>query len=102
MESIIEILQGGLALHPKVAADLATMFVQNQRGDSLEDALTPRELEVLCLMVDGMLKKEIGDKLSVSFHTVDTHIRRNYIKLGVSSKSAAVAKAMRLGLVHPN
>jgi FixJ family two-component response regulator len=60
--------------------------------------LTPREKEILLLMVKGCIKKEIADHFSLSFHTVNNHERRIYRKLKVHTRSAAVAKAMRDGL----
>ena len=61
--------------------------------------LTPREVEILLLMVKGFIKKQIADQLSLSFHTVNNHERRVFGKLNVHSRSAAVAKALMEGLV---
>ena len=60
--------------------------------------LTPRELEILSLLSDGLVKKQIGDRLDISFATVDTHIRHIYEKLDVKNAPAAVRKAFNLGL----
>jgi DNA-binding NarL/FixJ family response regulator len=57
--------------------------------------LTPREEEVLELMVKGLLVKQIASELEVSFHTVDSHLRSIYSKLHVQSRSNAVAKAVK-------
>ena len=50
---------------------------------------------MLKLLVDGMIKKEIADKLNLSYHTIDKHVRGIYSKLQVHSLSAAVAKAVK-------
>ncbi len=61
--------------------------------------LTERELEVLQHVADGRAGGEIADVLHVSAETVKTHLRRIYSKLGVSDRAAAVATAMRTGLI---
>jgi DNA-binding NarL/FixJ family response regulator len=60
-----------------------------------EFKLTPRETEILQLLVDGLSFKKIGDKLFISSFTVHSHIKRIYEKLHVHSKTEAVAKALK-------
>ena len=62
-------------------------------------SLSERELEVLDLTADGMSSREIGAELHLSPATVKTHLQNIYGKLGVSDRAAAVAVAMRLGLL---
>jgi ATP/maltotriose-dependent transcriptional regulator MalT len=57
--------------------------------------LTAREKDVLQLLVDGLSKKSIAEKLFVSFHTIDTHLRNIYAKLQVNSRSGAIAKVLK-------
>ena len=63
--------------------------------------LTPREIEVLKLMADGLSTKEIAAELRVTFKTAATH--RNHIidKVGEKSTVLAVRWAIRAGIVHP-
>ena len=61
--------------------------------------LTPRELEVLELAAEGEGARQIAAELVVSPSTVRTHFEHIYSKLGVRDRAAAVAKAMRLGLI---
>ena len=61
--------------------------------------LTGREKEVLDVMAEGLIKKQIAARLSISTHTVHTHLRNVYDKLHVHTRSEAVAKAIREGLV---
>lgn len=61
--------------------------------------LTPREHDTLELLVDGLTMKEVAQKMEVSYHTVDTHVRHVYGKLEVRSRGGAVAKALRERLV---
>jgi len=63
------------------------------------DALTPRELEVLASLAQGMTNKELADKLFISTNTVKRHLKAVFEKLGVHTRAAAVAKAVSAGLV---
>jgi len=61
--------------------------------------LTPRELEILSLLAAGDSNKTIAARLSLSVHTVKSHISAVLSKLGVSSRTEAVTLALRLGIV---
>ena len=62
-------------------------------------ALTSREREVLTLLTRGLTNKHIAQRLCISPRTVSTHLTRIYSKLWVKSRTAAVVKTARLGLV---
>jgi DNA-binding NarL/FixJ family response regulator len=61
--------------------------------------LTPRELEVLVAMADGMSNKTIARRLGISYHTVKFHVAAILAKLDADSRTEAVARAAHLGLV---
>ena len=61
--------------------------------------LTPREREVLRLLADGLTNRQIAERLVVSHHTVHRHVTNLLRKLGLSSRTAAAAHAVRTGLV---
>jgi DNA-binding CsgD family transcriptional regulator len=61
--------------------------------------LTPRELQVLSLVAEGLSNREIAERLIVSEHTVHRHVANIYTRLGVSSRAAAVAVAAERGLL---
>ncbi|MGI5165271.1 response regulator [Spirillospora sp. CA-253888] len=63
--------------------------------------LTPRELEVLQLVAEGMSNRQISKRLFLSETTIKTHLVHIYAKLGVDSRTAAVAAATRRGLIRP-
>jgi DNA-binding CsgD family transcriptional regulator len=62
-------------------------------------ALTLREIEVLALAADGLSGPELAEALFLSTATIATHFKNIYAKLAVGNRAAAVAKAMRLGLI---
>ena len=66
-------------------------------------SLTAREVHVLGLLVKGMRNKEIGAVLSISEETVRVHLKSIFIKFGVHDRTAALAEALRRGIVDiPN
>ncbi|NQX01261.1 helix-turn-helix transcriptional regulator [bacterium] len=62
-----------------------------------EDTLTPREIELLQLSCQGLIYKQIGERLSISAGTVHSHIKRIYRKLQVGSREQALRRAQALG-----
>jgi DNA-binding NarL/FixJ family response regulator len=94
VESIHEVQAGGAAMTPKVARSVLDMFarVSAPRHDY---GLTAREQKILELMTQGLIKKEIADQLTLSYHTVDTHLRNIYTKLHVHTRTGAVSKALK-------
>lgn len=71
----------------------------HHRGTAADAVLTPREREVLTLTAAGVSAPEIGRRLFLSPATVKTHLQRTYEKLGVDDRAAAVAEAIRRGLI---
>ncbi len=67
--------------------------------ESLVESLTAREKEVLQLMAEGLANKQIAMKLNISEHTVKFHLSSLYAKFNVSSRTEAVKRGLRLGLV---
>lgn len=98
-EAIRQVVDGGAPMTPAVARKVLDAF-PNLAPDPVADyQLTDREQEILRLLADGLQKKEIGDALDISAHTVSTHMRRVYTKLHVSTNTGAVAKALREGII---
>jgi DNA-binding NarL/FixJ family response regulator len=65
-----------------------------------EPALTPREVEVMQMIANGMRNKEIGARLGISEETVHTHLRSIFAKFHVHDRTLALAVAVRRGFVH--
>lgn len=68
--------------------------------EELLETLTSRELEVLSLVADGLHNRDIGARLGVSEHTVKFHLGTIFGKLGASTRTEAVQKGLRLGVIE--
>ncbi len=97
---IDQVLRGEAVCSPKIAstmfsrlADLARSRRREERLEALN--LTPRELEILRLVADGLSNKEIAAQLYLSFHTVKNHVHNILEKLKVQHRSQAVEYAAR-------
>ena len=69
-------------------------------AEPLVEQLTPRELTVLALVADGLGNREIGHELEISEHTVKFHLASIFGKLGAASRTEAVRRGLRLGLIE--
>lgn len=96
--AIREVNNGGSLLEPAVAGKLLTRVGDILRGEGIEQ-LTPREIDILTLMARGLRNKEIANQLFITERTVKFHANAIYRKLDVSSRTEAVSKALRHGLV---
>lgn len=68
--------------------------------DDLYEALTAREHDVLALLADGYRNREIAERLGISEHTVKFHLAAIFGKLGASTRTEAVRKGLKLGLIE--
>lgn len=75
-------------------------FLHRRRAQLTPPPLTPRELEILQLAAEGNTRPQIAEELTISPLTVKTHFEHIFEKLGVSDRTAAVAQAIRSGLIH--
>jgi DNA-binding NarL/FixJ family response regulator len=87
-------LEGGPAAVVQAAHAVATEL----GALPLRLELTPRELEVLALLADGLTNREIGGELFISEKTASVHVSRILSKLSVPNRAAAAAAAQRLGI----
>jgi DNA-binding NarL/FixJ family response regulator len=96
-EAIRQVVGGGAAMTPEVARKVLDAFPRVAPAETGTDDyhVTPREREILRLLADGLVKKEIAKSLDISVHTVATHLQRVYDKLHVTTNTGAVAKALR-------
>lgn len=97
LDALREVQTGGSPMSTHIARKVVQSFQARPSVPPTEptEALSPREQEVLDLLSQGFMYKEISDKLGISFETVRTYIRRIYEKLHVRTRTEAVAKALR-------
>ena len=91
---------GGSPINPSIARRVLEMF-SKANPPAKDYGLTPREKEILQLLVQGKTIKEAAAALEISYYTADEYIRGVYEKLQVRSRGSAVAKAVQEGLVPP-
>ena len=100
VEGIRTVMDGGASLDARVARFILDTLKTRLPKQAAEQLLTDRQLEILTLLSEGLVKKEIADRLNVSYPTVDLHIAHIYQRLDVHNAPAAVSKAYQLGLLH--
>ncbi len=91
-------MANGATLDPSVAKYILHALGMQSSLTTLQTDLTSREMETLVLLSEGLVKKEIAQKLGISTHTVGEYVKNIYSKLEVQNAPAAVHKAHKLGL----
>lgn len=102
IRDLVETLHNGrrlVSLLSDIGEELGS-YIGSRRGPRPGLLLTPRELEVLALAAQGLSAREISRQLMVSPSTIKTHFEHIYAKLGASDRAAAIAQAMRSGLLQ--
>jgi DNA-binding NarL/FixJ family response regulator len=94
--AIIAAAQGLVVVAPSL---LDSLLPANSAADTPVEALTPREREVLQLLAEGLPNKTIAARLNITDHTVKFHVNAIMGKLNAQSRTDAVVKATRLGLI---
>lgn len=111
MLSIRSVLRGGAPIDPFIARRILQLLPMRapkpadsaaaaSHGGEPDVGLTPREAEILRLVADGMSNREIADEVHLSRHTVESHVKRIYRKLAVSSRMMAVREARARGMIE--
>jgi len=95
LEAIKEVQRGGSPMTTHIARMVVQSFLKPAAKPEPTAELSPREKEVLDLLSQGLMYKEISEKIGVSYETVHTYIRRIYEKLQVRTRTEAVAKFLR-------
>ena len=99
LRTLDEVAEGGVPLDPQIAGLVLQAF-QKFTPTSARIELSEQETEVLRRIEKGMTKKEAAHNMGLSQHTVDQYLRRTFEKLHVQSLPAAVAAAIRGGLLE--
>lgn len=103
--SIRSVLRGGAPIDPFIARRILELLPAPRpmpacAAQGLEEALTEREGDILRLVADGLTNREIAEQLCLSRYTVESHVKRVYRKLAVSSRTGAVREARSRGLLE--
>ena len=87
LQAIEEVTQGGAAMNPAIAQKVLDYF----KPKEIQNPLSPKETEVLSFLAEGLSYTMVADKLGISYTTVNTHAKRIYEKLHISSLGEAIA-----------
>ena len=101
--SIRSVLRGGAPIDPFIARRILELLPASALAAPAEasaEALSKREAEILQLVADGLSNREIAEQLFLSRYTVESHVKRIYRKLAVSSRTMAVQKARSQGVLE--
>jgi DNA-binding NarL/FixJ family response regulator len=98
-DAVVRTARGERIVSPSIAMQLAGTWRQEPR-EAGASALTPRELEVLQLLAEGLTNQQVGSRLGLSARTVKTHVQNLLVKLDVPDRTGAVARGFRLGLIR--
>jgi DNA-binding NarL/FixJ family response regulator len=99
IQSLREAVAGGSPMTPEIARRVVELFREFRPPQKADYELTPHELRLLKLLVDGHTYQSAAAVFGVTVHAITFHMRRIFEKLQVHSKSAAVAKALKAGLI---
>ncbi len=97
VEAIHEIHKGGAPMSPKIARKVIHEFQDESVGEQF--VLSQREKDIVKCIEEGLTYKEISLKLSISSHTVHTHIKNIYEKLQARDRGEALIKARKTGII---
>jgi len=95
LDAIRDVHRGGSPMTTHIARKVVQSFQRTQASAAQTDSLSEREQQVLQLLSEGLIYKEISDKLGIGYETVHTYIRRIYEKLQVRTRTEAVAKFLK-------
>jgi len=105
VSAVEEARRGGSPISPEVARFVIDRFSRLRVKPPgavvppIAESLSERERDVLRLLAEGLVKKEVAIRMNISLHTVDNYVRRIYAKLHVNTLGGAVARAIRDGIV---
>lgn len=99
-EAVLTTARGERVVSDAVAMELAGAWRPRTEDPPTTSMVTPRELEVLQLLAEGLTNAQIGERLGVTARTVKTHVQNLIGKLDVPDRTGAVAQGFRLGLIR--
>jgi DNA-binding NarL/FixJ family response regulator len=100
VEALREVAEGGAVMSPQVAIRVTELFRKTYTPEQSSAGLSAQELRLLKLLAQGHQNKTAAAEMNLSVHTVSYYLRSIYEKLHVHSRSEAMARAFRDGLIH--
>jgi DNA-binding NarL/FixJ family response regulator len=97
LDALHEVQHGGAPMSAHIARQVVQFFHRSEKPVFESEQLSPREQEILDLLVKGLVLKEVADQLGIGLETVRTHVHHIYQKLHVRSRTEAVVKYLRQG-----
>ena len=99
LDAVKEIAEGGAVMSPEIAIRVMHLFRKTHTPEQFAAALSAQETHLLKLLSEGHQNKTASVAMGISIHTVSFHLRSIYEKLHVHSRSEAIARALREGLI---
>jgi DNA-binding NarL/FixJ family response regulator len=99
VDGIRLVIQGRATLDVKITRFILEALQATLPKEAPEALLSKRQMEILALLADGLVKKEIANQLKISFSTVNTHVEHIYQKLEATNAPAAISKAYKKGIL---
>jgi DNA-binding NarL/FixJ family response regulator len=99
-QAIRSVHLGEIVIHPKIAAKISRLMINDSTTNKLRESLSSREFEVLRLAANGSDNEEIARQLDLSLRTIEGHLLRIYAKFGVSSRAEAINFAVSNKMIH--
>ncbi len=98
INAVHDVMAGGSPMNSSIARKVVEVFAKSKKV-SKEYSLTDKEKDILSFVIEGFSNNMIAEKLHLSVHTIDAHLRKIYEKLHVHSRASAAAKALKERLV---
>jgi DNA-binding NarL/FixJ family response regulator len=99
VQALRDARDGGVPMSPEIANKVVELFRRIRPRELVEDPMTPTEVRLLEFLAEGETYQAAARRMEISINTVRDHVRSIYEKLHVHSKSAAVSKALRAGII---
>ena len=99
LDALRDVRDGGAPMSSEIARRVVDLFRRMRPREITAEALTPTEVRLLTYLAEGLSYQAASEKMGISINTVRDHVRSIYDKLHVHSKSEAVSKAIRGGLI---
>ena len=99
LDALREVRDGGAPMSPEIARRVVDVFRRIRPQEFASTPLTPTEVRLLTFLSEGESYQSAAERMKISINTIRDHIRSIYEKLHVHSKSAAVSKALRAGII---